>query len=82
MGAQMKLAILLGSLLVGARAQYHLRPIMVLLDAMVMNLPELMVAQVQSKIDAASGELTDAATRDAIAKQLQNFTGFVRKLQA
>ena len=66
----------------GARAQYHLRQIMVFLDATVMNLPEVMVAQAQSKIDAASGELAEAATRDVIAKQLQNFTAFVRKLQA
>jgi chromate reductase len=69
------------SLLGGARAQYHLRQTMVFLDAAVMNLPEVMVAQAQNKIDAG-GELTDAPTRDIIAKQLQNFAAFVRKVQA
>jgi chromate reductase len=70
------------SMLGGARAQYHLRQTMVFLDAAVMNLPEVMVAQAQHKIDAAAGELTDAPTREIIAKQLQNFATFVRKLQA
>lgn len=70
------------SLLGGARAQYHLRQTMVFLDAAVMNLPEVMVAQAQNKIDAATGELTDAPTKEIIAKQLQNFAAFVRKVQA
>jgi chromate reductase len=70
------------SLLGGARAQYHLRQTMVFLDAAVMNLPEVMVAQAQHKIDPATGELTDAPTREIIAKQLQNFVVFVRKFQA
>jgi chromate reductase len=55
---------------------------MVFLDAAVMNLPEVMVAQAQHKIDATTGELIDAPTREIITKQLQNFATFVRKLQA
>lgn len=47
-----------------------------------MNLPGVTVAQAQGKIDAASGELTDAATKEIITKQLQNFAAFVRKVQA
>ena len=70
------------SMLGGARAQYHLRQILVFVDAAVMNLPEVMVAQAQNKIDAASGSLTDAATKDVISAQLRNFAAFVRKLQA
>ncbi|QEX22176.1 NAD(P)H-dependent oxidoreductase [Hypericibacter adhaerens] len=70
------------SLLGGARAQYHLRQILVFLDAAVMNLPEVMVAQAQNKFDAASGELKDGPTRELIAKQLQSFAAFVRKTQA
>ena len=37
------------SMLGGARAQYHLRQILVFLDATVMNLPEVMVAQAQTR---------------------------------
>jgi hypothetical protein len=51
-------------------------------NAMVMNMPEVMGAQVQSKADAASGELTDKPTGDVIARQQQNFATFVRKIQA
>lgn len=64
----------------GARAQYHLRQIMVFLNAHVMNTPEVMVGQVQNKIDSGSGELTDAATLEFIGKQLVKFEALVRKL--
>lgn len=36
----------------GARAQYHLRQILVFLDAVVLNKPEVMIAQVATKVDA------------------------------
>ncbi len=62
----------------GARAQYHLRQILVFLDAAVLNKPEVMVSQVMTKVDAGTGELTDQATRDFIAKQLAAFAAFVR----
>jgi chromate reductase len=64
----------------GARAQYHLRQIMVFLDAYVMNLPEVMVGQAQNKIDATTGELTDQGTRDFIAGQIRSFETFVRRV--
>lgn len=64
----------------GARAQYHLRQIMVFLDASVMNKPEVMVGGNASKIDAASGALTDQATRDFIASQLKAFAAFARRV--
>lgn len=64
----------------GVRAQYHLRQIMVFLDAYVMNVPEVMVGQAQNKIDATTGELTDQGTRDFIAGQVKTFEAFVRKV--
>jgi chromate reductase len=63
----------------GARAQYHLRQILVFLDAFVLNKPEVMVGQVISKVDATSLELTDQATRDFIASQLKAFAAFARR---
>jgi chromate reductase len=43
----------------GARAQYNMRQSLVVLDAPVMNKPEVMVSQIASKVDTATGELTD-----------------------
>jgi chromate reductase len=63
----------------GARAQYHLRQMLVFLDAQVLNKPEVMVGQVMGKVDAKTLELTDAATRDFIAGQLTAFAAFVRR---
>jgi len=63
----------------GARAQYHLRQILVFLDAVVMNKPEVMVGQIATKVDAATGQLTDQGTRDFISAQLQAFAGFARR---
>jgi chromate reductase len=62
----------------GARAQYHLRQTFVMLEARVFNKPEVFVSQVNHKIDAQSGELTDPPTRDVIAKQLAGFAAFTR----
>jgi chromate reductase, NAD(P)H dehydrogenase (quinone) len=66
----------------GARAQYHLRQILVYLDAMVLNKPEIMVAHAAGKVDPATFELTDAATRKAIAAQLAAFATFAAKFKA
>jgi chromate reductase len=63
----------------GARAQYHLRQMLVFLDATVMNRPEVMIGQVMTKVDAATGELTDEATRNFITTQLTTFATFVRR---
>lgn len=54
----------------GARAQYHLRQILVFFDALVLNKPEVMVGQIPSKVDQENDEITDTATRDFIATQL------------
>ncbi|GGF49658.1 NAD(P)H-dependent oxidoreductase [Azorhizobium oxalatiphilum] len=58
----------------GARAQYHLRQMLVFLDASVFNVPEVMVGKVQTLV--ADGKLTDATTRDFIAGQLKAFSEF------
>jgi chromate reductase len=60
----------------GARAQYHLRQTFVMLEARVFNKPEVFVSQAPTKIDAQSGELTDAPTRGVIAQQLTAFAAF------
>lgn len=40
----------------GARAQYHLRQILVFFDALVLNKPEVMVGQIPSKVDQEKDE--------------------------
>lgn len=64
----------------GARSQYHLRQVLVAVDAHVMNVPEVMVAQAHTKI--TDGTVTDPGTRDFVAGQLAAFHAFVRKAKA
>lgn len=61
----------------GARAQYHLRQVLVFVEARVFNRPEVMIAAAQDRFDA-SGKLVDGATRDLVGKQLAAFADFVR----
>jgi chromate reductase len=63
----------------GARMQYHLRQVMVFVEALVFNKPEVMVAQAQNKVDGEL-KLTDQATRDFIKVQLAAFETFIRKI--
>ena len=67
------------SLFGGLRAQLHLRHVFVYLDGRVLNKPEVIIPQVNTKIDAATGELTDPTTRGFIADQLKAFAAFVRR---
>lgn len=62
----------------GARAQYHLRQILVFFDAMVFNKPEAMVSQVHNKIQ--NNELVDEDTRAFLAAQLEAFSKFAVKM--
>jgi chromate reductase len=62
----------------GARMQYHMRQIMVFLNARVFNTPEVFVGMAPSKIDE-KGEITDQPTKDFITKQLSAFEKFVGK---
>lgn len=69
------------SLLGGARGQYHLRQIMVFVEAHVFNKPEIFIAQSAGKFDLAGGVLTDETARNLVAKQLDGFAHFIRQLK-
>jgi chromate reductase len=62
----------------GVRAQLHLRHSLVFVEARAFNRPEIIIPMVQTKINAATGEITDPATRGLIADQLKAFAAFVR----
>ncbi|MBX3168358.1 MAG: NAD(P)H-dependent oxidoreductase [Candidatus Eremiobacteraeota bacterium] len=64
-----------------ARAQYHLRQILVFLNPYVMNRPEIMVPSAQNKFDA-QGQLTDDSTREHLVKFLNAFQTFVTRVGA
>ncbi|KQM99383.1 NADPH-dependent FMN reductase [Sphingomonas sp. Leaf25] len=63
----------------GARMQYHLRQVLVFLDAYVLNKPEVMVGQAASKIEVA--RLTDDGTRAFISGQIEALAALARRLQ-
>jgi chromate reductase len=63
----------------GLRAQLHLRHTLVFVEARVFNRPEVIVAAVQTKVDPATGELNDPATRGMISDQLKAFAAFARR---
>jgi chromate reductase, NAD(P)H dehydrogenase (quinone) len=67
------------SLFGGLRAQLHLRHMFVYLDGRVLNKPEVIIAQVNTKVDAATCDLTDQATRGFIADQLKALAEFARR---
>jgi len=62
----------------GARVQYHLRQIMVFLDALVFTRPEVFIGMASQKIDEA-GNIHDETTKKFIRDQLAGFAGFVRR---
>jgi chromate reductase len=66
----------------GARAQYHLRQMMVFLEAQVFNRPEIMIASAKGKFDEASGQISDEPTRGLIKQQLAGFAQLIRQLKA
>lgn len=55
----------------GARAQYHLRQILVFLDGRVLNKPEVMIGKAASRLDPETGSIMDADTRSLITAQLR-----------
>ncbi|WP_341702935.1 NAD(P)H-dependent oxidoreductase [Ferrovibrio sp.] len=63
-----------------ARAQYHLRQMMVFLNAFPVNKPEVFIGQAASKFDAG-GNLTDQPTRDIIAQLLAALQAWTLKLR-
>lgn len=65
----------------GARMQYHLRQVLVGLNAYVLPVPEVFIGTARSKVDEATGALTDEPTRDFIRKQLAAFAAFIEQLR-
>ena len=69
-----------GGLLGGARSQYHMRQIMIFLDAFVMNKPEIFVNFAKTKMDEGKGIVSDEPTRDLIKQQLAGFAQFIDRV--
>ncbi len=63
-----------------ARAQYHLRQIMVFLNMFPINQPEVMMGNAATRFDKA-GNLTDETTKDFIRQLLTNLVAWTRRLQ-
>src|SRR5687768_10540593 len=62
-----------------ARAQYHLRQVMVFLNTFPINQPEVMIAKAHERFDA-EGNLTDEATREFIRRLLQSLVDWTRRI--
>ena len=62
-----------------ARAQYHLRQMMVFLNMFPINQPEVMIGNAQERFDA-EGNLTDDATKEFIGQLLQNLVEWTRRI--
>jgi chromate reductase, NAD(P)H dehydrogenase (quinone) len=63
----------------GGRVQYDLRRMMVFLDAMTLNKPEIFIGSCASRFDEKTGALRDDATRDLIKQQLEAFAKFIER---
>jgi chromate reductase len=63
-----------------ARAQYHLRQMMVFLNMFPVNQPEVMIGNASERFDA-SGNLTDDATKDFMRQLLQGLVEWTRRLR-
>ncbi len=63
-----------------ARAQYHLRQIMVFLNMFPLNQPEVMIGHAAERFDQA-GNLTDDNTKDHIRLLLTSLVAWTRRLQ-
>jgi chromate reductase len=63
-----------------ARAQYHLRQIMVFLNMFAINQPEVMIGNASTRFDQA-GNLTDEATKNHIRALLTSLVAWTRRLE-
>jgi chromate reductase, NAD(P)H dehydrogenase (quinone) len=61
----------------GARIQYEMRRIMVFLDALTLNKPEIFVGSCSTKFDDKTGELKDETTRGFVKQQLEAFAKYI-----
>jgi len=64
----------------GARAQYHLRQILVSLNAWVINRPEVMLAQANKKFDD-NGNLIDERAVQLLSQLMSNLIAFAKQLK-
>ncbi len=62
-----------------ARAQYHLRQMMVFLNMFPINQPEVMIGNCADKFDE-QGNLTDEKTKEFIRQLLQNLVDWTRRI--
>ena len=62
-----------------ARAQYHLRQVMVFLNMFPINQPEVMIGNAQERFDS-QGNLTDKPTKEFIRQLLQNLVEWTRRI--
>ena len=62
-----------------ARAQYHLRQVMVFLNMFPINQPEVMIGAANERFDA-EGNLTDEATREYVRRLLQSLVDWTRRI--
>jgi len=63
-----------------ARAQYHLRQMMVFLNMFPVNQPEVMIGNASEKFDA-QGNLTNDVAKRFIRQLLQNLVDWTRRIQ-
>ncbi len=63
-----------------ARAQYHLRQVLVSLNMHPINRPEVMITFVDEKIDE-NGMVTDERTRELIGELLEGLVAWTRRLK-
>lgn len=63
-----------------ARAQYHLRQMMVFLNMFPVNQTEVMIGNAAERFDA-QGNLTDETTKDFIRRLLQDLVEWTRRLE-
>ncbi|MDR3468912.1 MAG: NAD(P)H-dependent oxidoreductase [Xanthobacteraceae bacterium] len=69
-----------GGPLGGARMQYHLRAILVFLNAFTFNTPEIFVGSAHTRFNDKL-ELTDDTTRKFVALQLEGFAKFIARVR-
>lgn len=62
-----------------ARAQYHLRQMMVFLNMFPINQPEVMIGNASERFDA-EGNLTDETTKDFIRQLIRNLVDWTRRI--
>ncbi len=63
----------------GGRVQYDLRRMLVFLDALTLNKPEVFIGSCAAKFDDKTGDLKDDATRNFIKQQLEAFARFIER---